>query len=163
MASPPERRYEGAMEPSGCGCPPTAAVASGPGRVHHVFINVRHLARSRDFYAWLMPQLGYEGSWDFGDTGSAGYLSPAGSFWLKQQDERFTGDAFHKDRVGLCEIAFAAASRADVDALASALVARGVTILDPPREYPEYVPGYYAVFFADPDGLKLEYVHIPGA
>ena len=31
------------------------------------------------------------------------------------------------------------------------------------REYPEYVPGYYAVFFTDPDGLKLELVHIPGA
>jgi catechol 2,3-dioxygenase-like lactoylglutathione lyase family enzyme len=24
------------------------------------------------------------------------------------------------------------------------------------------VPGYYAVFFADPDGIKLELVHIPG-
>ena len=34
-------------------------------------------------------------------------------------------------------------------------------VLDPPREYPEYVPGYYAVFFTDPDGLKLELVHIP--
>ena len=38
----------------------------------------------------------------------------------------------------------------------------GGTILDPPREYPHYVPGYYAVFFADPDGIKLELVHIPG-
>jgi catechol 2,3-dioxygenase-like lactoylglutathione lyase family enzyme len=151
------------MESSGCGCPPTAPVASGPGRVHHVFVNVRHLERSRDFYAWLMPQLGYPGTWDFeGQGASAGFLSPAGSFWLKQQDVRFMGDAFHKDRVGLCEIAFAAASRADVDALAAALVARGVTILHPPREYPEYVPGYYAVFFADPDGIKLEAVHIPG-
>lgn len=152
------------MEPSGCGCPPTEAVAAGPGRVHHLFVNVRDLARSREFYGWLMPQLGYPGAWDYGGQGtSAGFLSPAGSFWLKQQDARFAADTFHKDRVGLCEIAFAAASRAEVDALAAVLAARGVTILDPPREYPEYVPGYYAVFFADPDGLKLEYVHIPGA
>jgi glyoxylase I family protein len=35
-------------------------------------------------------------------------------------------------------------------------------VLDAPREYPEYVPGYYAVFFADPDGIKLELVHIAG-
>lgn len=150
------------MEPSGCGCPPTGPVASGPGRVHHVFVNVRDLAGARAFYGWIMPQLGYPGSWDFGEL-SSGWLSPAGSFWLKQQDARFAGDTFHKDRVGLCEIAFAAPSREAVDALAAALVARGVPILDPPREYPEYVPGYYAVFFADPDGLKLEYVFIPGA
>jgi hypothetical protein len=32
-------------------------------------------------------------------------------------------------------------------------------VLDAPAEYPEYGRGYYAVFFADPDGLKLEAVH----
>ena len=77
-------------------------------------------------------------------------------------DPTLSGDAFHKDRVGLCEIAFAATSRDEVDALGRALVARGVRVLAPPREYPEYVPGYYAVFFSDPDGMKLELVHIPG-
>ena len=34
----------------------------------------------------------------------------------------------------------------------------GATILDAPADYPRYGPTYYAVFFADPDGLKLEYV-----
>lgn len=42
-----------------------------------------------------------------------------------------------------------------------ALVAAGARILDPPREY-DYTPGYYAVFFTDPDGIKLEVVHVPG-
>jgi predicted lactoylglutathione lyase len=81
---------------------------------------------------------------------------------LKCADPRFAADAFHKDRVGLCEVAFSAKTRAEVDALARALATRGVAILAPPREYPEYVPGYYAVFYTDPDGLKLELVHIPG-
>jgi glyoxylase I family protein len=40
------------------------------------------------------------------------------------------------------------------------LVERGTEVLDPPAEY-GYEPGYYAVFFADPDGLKLELVHVP--
>ena len=153
------------MDETGCGCPPTeSVVAAGPGRVHHVFVNVSDVARSREFYGWLMPQLGYPGTWDFdGEGNSAGYLGPGGSFWLKRQDPRFASDRFDKDRVGLCEIAFTAPSRDAVDALAKALVARGTTILSPPRVYPEYVPGYYAVFFADPDGLKLEYVYIPGA
>jgi len=34
----------------------------------------------------------------------------------------------------------------------------GVLVLDPPAVYDRYAPGYYAVFFADPDGIKLEYV-----
>ena len=144
------------MEPTGCGCPPTGA----PGRVHHVFVNVKDVARSRPFYEWLMPRLGYATHWSY--DGGSGWLSPGGSFWLKAADPRFAGDEFHKDRVGLCEIAFAAASRDEVDELALALADRGATILNPPREYPEYVPGYYAVFFTDPDGLKLEFVHIPG-
>ena len=49
----------------------------------------------------------------------------------------------------------------DVDALAGELAAHGARILDPPRVY-DYTPGYYAVFFTDPDGIKLELVHIPG-
>jgi len=143
------------MDVSGCGCPPTSA----PGQVHHVFLNVRDLARSREFYARLMPRLGYPGAVDYPQV--CGFLSPTGSVWIKPVGVPFATDAFHKDRVGLCEVAFAAASRADVDALHRELAASGVTILDPPREYPEYVPGYYAVFFADPDGIKLEFVHIP--
>jgi len=107
-----------------------------------------------------MPRLGYPGVWDAG--GVIGFLSPGGSFWLKQADPRYAGETFSKDRVGLCEVAFRAESRAQVDALARDVTGWGGTILDPPREYSEYVPGYYAVFFADPDGIKLELVHIPG-
>jgi len=132
----------------------------GTGRVHHVSVTVNDLGRSRPFYEWLMPRLGYATNWSY--EGGNGWLSPAGSFWLKPADSRFAADTFHKDRVGLCEIAFAAATRDDVDALHKALVERGATILDAPREYPQYVPGYYAVFFTDPDGIKLELVHIPG-
>lgn len=147
----------------GCGCPPTAPETPTVGGIHHVFITVNDIARSRPFYAALMPRLGYPGTWDYtGDGGSIGFLGSGGSFWLKQADARFARDTFCKDRVGLCEIAFRAESRAQVDALARDIEGLGGRVLDPPREYPEYVPGYYAVFFADPDGIKLELVHIPG-
>jgi catechol 2,3-dioxygenase-like lactoylglutathione lyase family enzyme len=62
---------------------------------------------------------------------------------------------------GLHHLAFAAPSRAAVEALHQQLVAFGVEVLDPPADYPQYAPGYYAVFFADPDGMKLEYVFTP--
>ena len=146
--------------PAGCGCPPTETVEPGIGAIHHVFLTVNDVQRSRPFYAALMPRLGYPGVWDYG-VSSVGWLSPGGSFWIKQADARYASDTFSKDRVGLCEVAFRADSRDQIDALARDVPAWGGTILDPPREYPEYVPGYYAVFFADPDGIKLEAVHIP--
>ena len=130
------------------------------GGVHHVFLTVNDLARSREFYARLMPRLGYPARWEYG--GGIGWLSPAGSFWLKQASPELAGATFCKDRVGLCEVAFRADSRDEVDALGRDLAALGARVLDPPREYPEDVPGYYAVFFADPDGIKLELVYIPG-
>ena len=58
-------------------------------------------------------------------------------------------------------LAFEASSREDVDALHAVLLEIGATLLDAPAEYPDYAPEYYAVFFADPDGLKLELVHMP--
>ena len=59
-------------------------------------------------------------------------------------------------------IAFAAPSREVVDERAAWLRETGATIESGPREY-DYTPGYYAVFFHDPDGIKLELVHRPGA
>ena len=146
----------------GCGCPPTAPSTPVAGGVHHVFLTVNDLARSRPFYAALMPRLGYPAIWEYDGTLSVGWLGAGGSFWIKQADARYAGERFCKDRVGLCEVAFRAENRDQVDALARDVPSWGGTILDPPREYPHYVPGYYAVFFADPDGIKLELVHIPG-
>ncbi len=62
---------------------------------------------------------------------------------------------------GLHHVAWQAASRADVDALHAVLTRIGAKVLDGPALYPEYGSTYYAVFFADPDGLKLEYVYWP--
>jgi catechol 2,3-dioxygenase-like lactoylglutathione lyase family enzyme len=143
----------------GCGCPPTTNPTPATGGVHHVFLTVSDLARARDFYTKLMPRLGYPAMQDFETV--LGWISSGGSFWLKQADRQYAGDTFCKDRVGLAEVAFRAENREQVDALALDLPSWGGTILDQPRVYPEYVAGYYAVFFTDPDGIKLELVYIP--
>jgi catechol 2,3-dioxygenase-like lactoylglutathione lyase family enzyme len=138
------------------------------GAVHHIIVTVNDLARSRSFYAALMPRLGYP---DFHDLGNFAGWSPSGgrfvsatsgggSFWIKQADPRYAGETFSKDRIGLCEIAFSAESDAQVDALARDIEGLSGRILHPPREYAELCPGYYAVFFADPDGIKLEFAHL---
>jgi catechol 2,3-dioxygenase-like lactoylglutathione lyase family enzyme len=47
-----------------------------------------------------------------------------------------------------------------VDERARWLAEQGATIESGPREY-GYTPGYYAVFFYDPDAIKLELLHRP--
>jgi catechol 2,3-dioxygenase-like lactoylglutathione lyase family enzyme len=129
------------------------------GRIDHIIVSVNDYEPASRFYDWLLPQVGYSGGvHDYGTM--RGWSAKSGSFWIKKADARFASDTFNKDRVGLCEIAFGGESRAQIDALAKEIEAQGGRILDPPREY-DYVPGYYAVFFADPDGIKLEVVHMP--
>jgi catechol 2,3-dioxygenase-like lactoylglutathione lyase family enzyme len=74
-----------------------------------------------------------------------------------------TGPTAAHDRrsPGLHHLAFTAPAREAVDALYDELQAANVFIFDPPADYPHYAPGYYAVFFADPDDIKLEYVYTP--
>ena len=62
---------------------------------------------------------------------------------------------------GLHHLAFTSPSRAAVDSFHLSLLDLGLSVLDAPADYPEYALGYYAVFFADPDGVKLEYVFTP--
>jgi catechol 2,3-dioxygenase-like lactoylglutathione lyase family enzyme len=59
-------------------------------------------------------------------------------------------------------VAFRAPDRAAVDAVHDAAVAAGVEVLHPPREWPEYHPGYYGVFLRDLDGHNVEAVHHGG-
>ncbi|KAG0021561.1 hypothetical protein BGZ81_008881 [Podila clonocystis] len=74
----------------------------------------------------------------------------------------------HKFNPGLHHLAFNLDSRAQVDEAYTKITKfyadnGGVNlgkILDAPAEY-SYMPGYYAVFFTDPDGIKLELVHTP--
>jgi catechol 2,3-dioxygenase-like lactoylglutathione lyase family enzyme len=63
---------------------------------------------------------------------------------------------------GLHHLSWRADSREDVDRLHALLLEHGIKVLDPPAYYPQYSGNYYAVFFEDPDGMKLEFVHAPG-
>jgi hypothetical protein len=45
---------------------------------------------------------------------------------------------------------------ADVELAYESAVAAGAEILHAPRHWPVYHPDYYATFFLDPDGFRLE-------
>jgi hypothetical protein len=60
----------------------------------------------------------------------------------------------------LQHLAFAASSRAEVDQFVGWARARDIPIITGPKAYPEYGGDYYAVFFAGPESLRLELVHL---
>ena len=127
---------------------------------HHLDLTVSDLVRSILFYDKVLGGLGYARTeayaggvpcWVIGE-GSAVF-----SIGLHAaQSER----AHDRHATGLHHLAFHAASRGEVDAFHALLEREGIEVLDAPAEY-DYAPGYYAVFFADPDGIKLELVHEP--
>jgi glyoxylase I family protein len=77
----------------------------------------------------------------------------SGSLGLRQALEE---QEFGLYAPGLHHLAFAVESRADVDAVHAAVVAVGGTVLHAPRVWPEYAGDYYATFFLDPDGFRIE-------
>ena len=76
------------------------------------------------------------------------YLSGSGIVPLSLREALSSG-SHDRYRVGIHDVAFEAASRA-----------AGLEIEHDPREY-DYRPGYYAGFLYDPDGIKLEILHVP--
>jgi catechol 2,3-dioxygenase-like lactoylglutathione lyase family enzyme len=80
-----------------------------------------------------------------------------------QTEPRHLAPPYHRCHVGLNHLAFHAASRAQVDELTAALRQRGVPILYADRHPYAGGPGYYAVFFEDPDRIKVEVVAPSGA
>jgi len=129
------------------------------GLVHHIDLTVTDKERSRTFYDAVLGFLGYRRSADY-DHGSDWDREGGPFHSIGIIEAHGPGAARTHDRYapGLHHLAWTAGSRDDVDALHDLLRSIGATILDAPADYPRYGPTYYAVFFADPDGLKLEFV-----
>ena len=102
------------------------------------------------FYEKLLPALGFtcdrsDETW--GTFYSAGKDKPSDFFG-------FTEDRQHKPNE--TRIAFWAETRDAVDRIAKLVTEIGGRNLEGPEVCPGYSPGYYAFFFEDPDGNKLE-------
>jgi catechol 2,3-dioxygenase-like lactoylglutathione lyase family enzyme len=131
--------------------------------VHHVDLVVSSIERSLPFYRDLLGPLGWHGLTEVeGERGETiWYLwGPGCSIGLRQAQTP-SEEGYDRYRVGLHHLAVEAASRGVVNERADWVRGQGLEIESGPEEY-WYSPGYYAVFFYDPDGLKLELVHVPG-
>jgi catechol 2,3-dioxygenase-like lactoylglutathione lyase family enzyme len=90
------------------------------------------------------------------------YVNPHS--YIGIQPARAEGKLTHSDQaVGINHIALWARSRREVDRFHRGfLIERGIAVTDEPKEYPQYWPGYYAVFFDDPiNGIHWELAWVP--
>jgi len=126
------------------------------GLLHHIEIYVSNLEKSVEFWGWFLKELGYVSyqkwesghSWKLGDT----YIV------FVQAEDRFLDPPYHRCRVGLNHLAFHASSRQHVDEMTTKLQEKGVNILYLDKHPFAGGKDYYAVFFEDPDRIKVELV-----
>jgi catechol 2,3-dioxygenase-like lactoylglutathione lyase family enzyme len=130
--------------------------------IDHLDLVVTDLERSLRFYTELLHPLGYTRTAEIeGEQGErVVYVGRPGGFGSVSVREAKGRREYDRYDVGIHHIAFSAPRRSVVDERAEWLRSNGHTIESGPEEY-EYTPGYYAVFFYDPDGIKLEILHRP--
>ena len=121
--------------------------------INHVSVGTRDLARASRFYDAALGALGYRRTMSESFGCAWGLQWP--EFWatLPSEGEAAPGNGTH--------VAFIAASREAVDAFHKAAIAEGGSDAGAPGLRPDYTPEYYAAFVRDPDGNKLEAVHLP--
>jgi catechol 2,3-dioxygenase-like lactoylglutathione lyase family enzyme len=135
------------------------------GSLNHLALTASDFARSIEFYDRVLGFLGYErgevpeSTQQSMKTRLVAWGSPNGAVTLRPAKAQPISP-HDRNQPGLNHVAFDAADRTDVDKMHELLKEIGARILDAPAEYP-YFPGYYAVYFTDPDGVKIEFVFWP--
>jgi catechol 2,3-dioxygenase-like lactoylglutathione lyase family enzyme len=115
----------------------------------HIDLRVKNRASAQNFYAQVLPAIGFR-------------VDKSGEEWGLFEAESgkavdffgFTEEADHQPNGN--RIAFWADSRAAVDNVAAVVRKAGGKNLEGPELCVDYSPGYYALFFEDPDGNRLE-------
>ena len=129
--------------------------------IHHIDLVVSSIERSLPFYRELLGPLGWHGISEVeGERGETIWYLSGRDCSIGLREAQTHEPAVDRYRVGLHHLAIEVQSRAAVDERAAWLRENGALLESEPQEY-TYTPGYYAVFFYDPDGLKLEILHVP--
>jgi catechol 2,3-dioxygenase-like lactoylglutathione lyase family enzyme len=121
----------------------------------HVTIGTSDLARAITFYDAALAPLGIERIPTKYKTWAA-WQQPgeAAKLWVGHP---YDGQAASRGNGWMA--AFAAPSRAAVDAAYAAAMAAGGSDEGKPGPRPHFAPDYYGAYVRDPDGNKLHFVH----
>lgn len=121
--------------------------------IDHIYIAVSDLARSEQFYDRVMPLLGFrKNSFTLGGDPHVQYFNRHFGYVLRPAR---SAQAHNVYAPGLHHLCLRTESVEDVKTIASALRKAGIDATEA-RLYAEYAPDYWASFFNDPDGMRLE-------
>lgn len=122
--------------------------------IDHIYIAVSDFGRSERYYDRLMPILGFRKN-TFQNEGDRHVQYYNRHFGFVLRPARNSGVKHDPLAPGLYHFCFRVEDAAAVDAIARRFAEQGIDC-SAPQIYPEYAPDYYAVFFSDPDGIRLE-------
>jgi glyoxylase I family protein len=121
--------------------------------IDHIYITVSDLARSEQFYDAVLGALGFrKNQFELGDEKHIQYYNRHFGYVLRPARSAAQHDSYVP---GLHHFCLRVEGEKEVHEAACKLSAQGISISGP-KQHPEYAPDYYAVFFTDPDGIRLE-------
>lgn len=121
-------------------------------QAYHLIISVSS-RKSKLFYNDLFRVLKWKRVYE--DAQAAGYSDGSFTFWIvpsekgREKKHQFKSVGFHHFSIRVPR-------QQDVDKMYVWCKRKKVEVVEAPTVYPQYNKNYYAVFFLDPDGLKLE-------
>lgn len=135
-------------------------------RIDHLQITVKDFAEAEVFYDQLMPILGFDlakknkGRVAAHEFDVIEYVHPNIVIGINSPREVFKDEVVHRRKPGsVHHLAFRATSDAEVDSVYEQIKEIVALNIQPPQLYPQHGTHYYALFFKDPGGIKLEVVY----
>lgn len=122
--------------------------------IDHIYVTVSDLRRSEEFYDRVMTILGFRKN-TFKNEGDQHIQYYNRHFGFVLRPARSAASKHDALTPGLHHFCFRVEDTATVDTVAKQLADAGIAFSSP-EFYPEYAPDYYALFFCDPDGIRLE-------
>lgn len=129
--------------------------------LYHIQLNVSDASKSLPFYKDFFSYFEYKIIDESPEH--IGASNGTTDFWIIETGKGNKTNGFHRKNTGINHLAFAVDSKEDVDEFCTAfLKIQGIsTLYHTPKLFPEYKDGYYAVYFEDPDRIKLEVAYVP--
>ncbi len=127
------------------------------GTLHHIEIYVSDLNRTILFWEWLLTEkFSYKvfQKWNSGIS----FIFEDTYIVFVQTEKKYLDNSYNRKNTGLNHLAFHCSSRAFVDTLTKELREKNIRILYAERHPFAGGEDYYAVFFEDPDRIKVEVV-----
>ncbi len=126
------------------------------GTLHHIEIYVNDLKATKSFWSWFLTRLQYKLYQDW-ETGFSFILGDTYIVFV-QTEEKYRDNQYHRCYPGLNHIAFHVPERKDIDELTNEIREKGMTILYEDKHPHAGGKTYYALYFEDPNRIKVELV-----